>query len=155
MKKISAGIILYRKNKENLEVLLVHPGGPFWSSKDLGAWSIPKGEIVDNENALDAAIREFKEETGLLLSGNFIELSPVKLKSGKQVFAFVIEGDFNVEKLISNTCEVIWPPRSNKKITIPEVDKAGWFSIEDAVIKINAGQVPLIKELEEILKIGN
>ena len=148
MKKISAGIILYRKITSNLEVLLVHPGGPFWLSKDLAAWSIPKGEIAEVENALDAAIREFKEETGLLLSGNFIKLSPIKLKSGKQIFAWAIEGDFNVHELISNTCEVIWPPRSDKKITIPEVDKACWFSIEEAIIKINAGQVPLIKELE-------
>ena len=152
MKKISAGIILYRKSKSVLEVLLVHPGGPFWSAKDLGAWSIPKGEILNNENPLDAAIREFKEETGLLLFGDFLELSPVKLKSGKQVYAWAIEGDFNVETIISNNTEILWPPGTGKKITMPEVDKAGWFSVDEAIKKINAGQVPLINEQEGILK---
>lgn len=151
MGKTSAGILLYR-NINGLELLLVHPGGPFWSSKDLGAWSIPKGELQNNEIPIDAAIREFKEETGLLLSGSFLELSPVILKSGKHVIAWAIEGDFNVESLISNTIEILWPPGSNKIIIIPEVDKAGWFSVEEAILKINAGQASLIKELESILK---
>lgn len=148
MSKISAGIILFRKKNKILEILLVHPGGPFWSKKDLGAWSIPKGEIGSDEEPIAAAIREFNEETGVKLSGNFLELSPVKLKSGKQVFAWAMEGDFNVEDLISNTCEINWPSKTDKKITIPEVDRAEWFKFNDAVQKINQGQVPLIEELK-------
>ena len=152
MSKQSAGIILYRLKNNILQVLLVHPGGPFWASKDLAAWSIPKGEISENENKIDAAIREFQEETGLRPAGDFIELSPVKLKSGKQIFAWAIKGEFNIDNLVSNTFQLNWPPGTNKIINIPEVDKAGWFTIDEAVLKLNSGQVALVKELELKLK---
>ena len=152
MAKQSAGIILYRLKNNILQVLLVHPGGPFWASKDLAAWSIPKGEISENENKIDAAIREFQEETGLRPAGDFIELSPVKLKSGKQIFAWAIKGEFNIDNLVSNTFQLNWPPGTNKIINIPEVDKAGWFTIDEAVLKLNSGQVALVKELELKLK---
>lgn len=152
MAKQSAGIILYRLKNNILQVLLVHPGGPFWASKDLAAWSIPKGEISESENKIDAAIREFQEETGLRPAGDLIELSPVKLKSGKQIFAWAIKGEFNIDNLVSNTFQLNWPPGTNKIINIPEVDKAGWFTIDEAVLKLNSGQVALVKELELKLK---
>ena len=113
--KQSAGILLYKIDGEP-KFFLVHPGGPFWKNKDLGAWSIPKGELADDENPLDAAVREFEEETGVRLHGSFIALSPVKLKSGKTVHAWAIAGDINPEAIVSNTFEVEWPPKSGKKL---------------------------------------
>ena len=148
MKKQSAGILLYKLEQKELRVLLVHPGGPFWTNKDEGAWTIPKGELDENEDELSAAIREFKEETGISLSGQFIALTPVKQKSGKIILAWALEGDMNPAKLSSNTFEVEWPPRSGKKKSFPEIDKAAWFNVQEAVQKINPAQVTLITELE-------
>ena len=148
MSKKSAGIILYRFHTNLPEVLLVHPGGPFWARKDLGFWSIPKGEFENNENALEAAKRELEEETGLRVTGDFIELNPVKQKSGKMVYAWAVEGNIIPEEIISNTFEIEWPPKSGMKKTFPEIDQAAWFTLETAKIKILEAQIPLISELE-------
>ncbi|MEO8406358.1 MAG: NUDIX domain-containing protein [Chitinophagaceae bacterium] len=148
MKKKSAGILLYRMNNKEIEVLLVHPGGPFWKNKDEGSWTIPKGEADDdNEELLATAIREFEEETGTALKGNFIELTPVKQKSGKLVYAWAIKGDLNEKKITSNTFEIEWPPKSGKMQSFPEIDRAEWFIIKQAKEKINAAQVALLDEL--------
>jgi len=147
MSKKSAGIILYRTQNDLFEILLVHPGGPFWVKKDEGAWTIPKGEF-DDEDPLEAAKREFEEETGKKVSGKFIELKPVKQKSGKLIFAWAVEGNMDTATIKSNEFEIEWPPGSGKMKSFPEIDKAGWFTIRDAAIKINPGQLSLIKELE-------
>lgn len=148
--KNSAGILLYKIENRKLHVLLVHPGGPFWQKKDSGAWSVPKGEYEQEEEALNAAIREMKEETGLDVSGNVIELSPVKQKSGKRVRCWAVEGDFDLARFRSNTFEMEWPPRSGKKRSFPEVDRAEWFELEEAAKKINPGQKPLLDDLEKL-----
>src|SRR4051794_26298895 len=133
MGKKSAGIILYRKQNDILELMLVHPGGPFWAKKDIGVWSIPKGEFDDEEDALIAAKREFEEELGKKVEAkNFMELTPVKSKSNKIVYAFAAEQHFDSTNIVSNLCWVDWPPRSGKRIEIPEVDKAEWFEVETA-----------------------
>jgi predicted NUDIX family NTP pyrophosphohydrolase len=147
MSKQSAGILLYRKTDNILQVFLVHSGGPFFVNKDDGNWSIPKGEFLDDEVPLDAAKREFLEETGQVINGTFIPLTPIQQKGGKNVFAWAIEGDINAATTFSNTFELEWPPKSGKIKTFPELDKAGWFSVEDAKIKINQAQVDLIEEL--------
>jgi len=152
MSKQSAGILLYRKKNKILEVFLVHPGGPFWIKKDDGAWSIPKGEFEDDEEPLNAAKREFEEETGIKISGEFIELNPVKQKSGKKVYAWAVEGNIDPGKIISNNFEIEWPPKSGKMKSFPEIDKAMWFNLSEASTKINSGQLPLIKELEDIFQ---
>ncbi|GEP51003.1 NTP pyrophosphohydrolase [Flavobacterium noncentrifugens] len=149
MKK-SAGILLYRKIAGFPEFLLVHPGGPFWKNKDLGTWSIPKGEFTD-ENPLAAAVREFEEETGTLLIGNFISLEPVKLKSGKVIYAWALEGNMNPENIISNEFETEWPPKSGLLKKFPEVDKAGWFAEEIALAKINVAQGSFILQLLRLI----
>ena len=143
--KKSAGILLYRLEK-GFEVFLVHPGGPFFAQKDLGAWSIPKGEFTDEE-PLEAAKREFQEEVGLALTGEFIELSPVKHKSGKMVFAWAQKGNVDPQSLVSNTFEMQWPPLSGKFQEFPEVDRGEWFTADVAKQKINPAQIPLIDEL--------
>ena len=143
----SAGILLYRIKDKELEVLLVHPGGPFWKNKDDGSWSIPKGEFDESEKPLDAALREMKEEVGLELKGNFIELTPVKQKSGKLVYAWALEYDFDPSNIKSNTFEIEWPPKSGKKKEFPEIDKAVWFDVKSAAKKIIGAQVSLIDEL--------
>lgn len=120
MEKISAGILLYRLKNKIPEVLIVHPGGPFWAKKDLGVWSIPKGELNDNESLLDAAVREFQEEMGELISGNFIPLAPIKQSNGKTVYAFALEHDFDVSKIKSNTFTMEWPPKSGKQQEFPK-----------------------------------
>jgi predicted NUDIX family NTP pyrophosphohydrolase len=148
MPKQSAGILLFRKTTSQLQVFLVHPGGPFFKNKDLGAWSIPKGEFLDDEDALVAAMREFGEETGQSINGDFIPLKPVKLKSGKKIFAWAIEGDIDHEVVVSNLFEMEWPPKSGKQQSFPEIDRAGWFDIETAKTKINAAQGAFIDELE-------
>lgn len=148
--KNSAGILLYKIENGKLHVLLVHPGGPFWQKKDSGAWSVPKGEYEQEEEALNAAIREMKEETGLDVSGNVIELSPVKQKSGKRVRCWAVEGDFDLARFRSNTFEMEWPPRSGKKRSFPEVDRAEWFELEEAAKKINPGQKPLLDDLDKL-----
>jgi len=143
----SAGILLYRKINGQLQVFLVHPGGPFFKNKDLGSWSIPKGEFLDDEKPLAAAKREFLEETGREIAGDFTELTPVKLKSGKKVYAWAVEGDIDHEKIDSNLFEIEWPPKSGKQQSFPEIDRAGWFEIEEAKLKINAAQAAFIDEL--------
>ncbi|MFT4155071.1 NUDIX domain-containing protein [Parafilimonas sp.] len=148
MGKKSAGIILFRRKNNSLEIMLVHPGGPFWAKKDAGAWSIPKGEFDEGEDALQAATREFEEETGKQVTAeNFIELSPVKNKGSKIVYAFAAEQDFDTTNIAGNLIWVDWPPHSGKRIEVPEVDKAAWFDIETAKEKIHAYQLPLIEEL--------
>jgi predicted NUDIX family NTP pyrophosphohydrolase len=151
MAKISAGILMYRKHNGELQVFLVHPGGPLWEKKDLGAWSIPKGEIDPGEDPLSAAQREFEEETGFAVSGRFIPLTAVKLKSSKVVQAWAVEGDCDFEKITSNTFSMEWPPRSGRKQEFLEIDRAAWFGVEEAREKINKGQVPLIEELLRLL----
>lgn len=151
MVKQSAGILLYRKNDGQLHVFLVHPGGPFFKNKDVGAWSIPKGEFLNDEDGLAAAKREFKEETGQLVDGKFIELTPVYLKSGKKVYAWAVEGDIDHEVIESNLFEMEWPPKSGKRQSFPEVDRAAWFSIDEAKEKINAAQVGLIERLVALM----
>lgn len=150
MAKISAGILMYRKRDGQLQVFLVHPGGPLWVKKDLGAWSIPKGEIDPGEDPLSAAQREFEEETGVKISGRFIPLSSVKLKNGKIVQAWAVEGDCDPAVIRSNTFSMEWPLRSGRKQEFPEIDRAAWFSIREAKEKINEGQIPLLEELERI-----
>lgn len=143
----SAGLLVYRKNKAAIEIFLVHPGGPFWKGKDKGAWSIPKGEFEDDEEPLAAAKREFKEETGQEVNGDFIELRPIKQKSGKLVYAWAVEAEVDADTIVSNTFQLEYPAKSGKWITIPEVDKASWLSIEEAKEKINPAQADLIDDL--------
>ncbi|MDB5089882.1 MAG: hypothetical protein JWR09_3876 [Mucilaginibacter sp.] len=143
----SAGVLLYRKINNQQQVFLVHPGGPFFKNKDLGAWSIPKGEFSEGEEALLAAKREFEEETGQSIDGNFIPLNPVKLKSGKRIYAWAVEGDINHETIFSNLFEMEWPPKSGKKQSFPEIDRAGWFGVTEAKLKINIAQAAFIEEL--------
>ncbi|CAN5322150.1 NUDIX domain-containing protein [soil metagenome] len=150
--KYSAGLLLYRFNKKELQVFLVHPGGPFWKNKDEGAWSIPKGEYTNDEDPLTAAKREFNEETGIDIDGKFTPLKPVKQNPSKTVYAWAVEGDADAENIKSNTFLFEWPPKSGKKIMIPEVDKAAWFIIEEAAYKLIAGQVPLLYQLMELVK---
>ena len=148
-RKTSAGLLLYRRCTE-LEVFLVHPGGPFWSRKDAGAWSIPKGEF-ETEQPLVAAMREFEEETGLKISGDFIELKPVKQKGGKIVYAWAVEADFDASDIQSNMFKLEWPPKSGVMRDYPEVDRAGWFDLETAKLKMLASQTGLIEQLQEFL----
>jgi predicted NUDIX family NTP pyrophosphohydrolase len=150
--KQSAGILLYKKASNEIFVLLAHPGGPYWKNKDAGAWSIPKGEFTNEENALDAAIREFEEEIGTKISGDFIELQPVKLKSGKTIYAWALEQDLDTSTVKSNEFEIEWPPKSGKTISIPEIDKAEWFPVAEALEKINAAQGDFIKQLVERIR---
>lgn len=147
MAKQSAGILLYRKIDSGLQVFLVHPGGPFFKNKDEGAWSIPKGEFLDDEDALTAAKREFKEETGQEIDGDFLPLQPITQKSGKKVYAWAVEGDIDHETIFSNIFELEWPPKSGKRISIPEIDRAAWFDVDEAKLKINPAQAGLIDEL--------
>lgn len=152
MKKQSAGILPYRYNKKKPECCLVHPGGPFFKNKDLGAWSIPKGEFEEGEDKLVAAKREFMEEMGFAVKGKFIALDPVKLKSGKLVYAWMVETDFDVSIIKSNEFEIEWPPRSGRMQSFSEIDQAVWFSLEIAMEKINPGQQALIIQLKNILE---
>jgi predicted NUDIX family NTP pyrophosphohydrolase len=146
----SAGIVLYRRRDGGTEVLLVHPGGPFWVRRDDGVWSIPKGEHEASEDPLAAARREFEEELGTPPpDGPAEDLGEIRHKSGKRVRAFALEGDLDAERIVSNTCEVEWPPRSARRIVIPEVDRAQWFDLEEAGKKINPAQVELLERLAE------
>lgn len=147
MPKRSAGLLMYRRSRGNLEVLLVHPGGPFWMKKDLGAWSIPKGEYAAGEEPLTAATREFQEETGLVVTGPFRPLAPIRQPGGKIVDAWAFEGDCDAGALTSNNFSLEWPPGSGRMQEFPEVDRAGWFSIEDARRKILRGQTGFLDEL--------
>lgn len=150
-KKQSAGILLYRLKKEVPEFLLVHPGGPYWKNKDSGSWTIPKGEFSDQDDPLEEAKREFREELGFNFEGAVIKLSPIIQKGGKVVYAWASEGDIDPQKIKSNLFEIEWPPRSGKNQMFPEVDKAGWFGVKEAKEKINKAQVPFIDELMKML----
>jgi predicted NUDIX family NTP pyrophosphohydrolase len=150
--KRSAGLLMYRKRNGRIEVFLVHPGGPFWARKDQGAWTVPKGEYEADEDPLDAARREFREETGFMASGSFLELGSVRQKSGKTVVAWAFEGDCNPEELVSNICEIEWPPRSGKRLEIPEVDRGRWFGFAEAHSYIREEQGKLLDVLEEELR---
>ena len=145
--KKSAGILLYRLLKNKPELFLVHPGGPFWTNKDAGAWTIPKGEYDINEEPLAAAIREFSEETGHIISGNFISLTPIIQKAGKQVDAWALEGDIDATNIRSNSFNIEWPPKSGNWKSYPEIDRAEWFDIKTAKEKINPAQVAFLEEL--------
>ena len=153
MPRISAGVLLYRKRPSGVEVLLVHPGGPFWAKKDDGAWSIPKGLADQGEDLRAAARREFFEETGSTVSCEFIELGAHKQPGGKSVVAFACEGDFDPAALKSNVFALEWPPRSGRTTEFPEADRAGWFSLEEALNKVTKGQKPIIAALAENPKI--
>ena len=147
--QISAGLIAFRRRGET-EILLGHPGGPFWAKKDWGAWTIPKG-VVRPDALLEGALREFREETGFAAKGPFMPLAPVRQSSGKTVHAFAFEGDFDLRKFFSNKFELEWPPRSGKHKSFPEIDRVGWFGPQDAQHKIIAYQRPFLLELEEKL----
>jgi predicted NUDIX family NTP pyrophosphohydrolase len=149
----SAGILLYRRDGGALNVLLVHPGGPFWARRDEGVWSIPKGEYESGEDQLAAARREFEEELGSPAPDGAepLDLGEVTQRAGKRVRAWALEGDLDASAIVSNTCEVQWPPRSGRMIEIPEVDRAEWLSLADARVKINPGQVALLDRLQAAL----
>jgi predicted NUDIX family NTP pyrophosphohydrolase len=147
-RKLSAGIILYRRREAGLEVLIVHPGGPFWAKRDAGAWSIPKGEYVEGEDPLSVAKREFYEETGSALTGACLELPPVKQPSGKIIRAWAVEGDLDATAIRSNSFSLEWPPQSGRIQSFAEVDRAGWYGLELAKGKLLPGQRILLDELQ-------
>jgi predicted NUDIX family NTP pyrophosphohydrolase len=152
MIKKSAGILLFRERTEYFEVLLVHPGGPFWAKKDEGAWSIPKGELEEEEDPLKAAIREVNEETGMEIGGDLIAMKQLRQPGGKIVYAWAAEGDFDAAMLKSNTFSMEWPPKSGLRREFPEVDRAAWFTLDLAKSKIHRGQVGFIDQLQEIIE---
>ena len=149
MAKISAGLLLYRRHTGRLEVFLVHPGGPFWARKDLGAWSIPKGETGPGKDDLAEARREFQEETGHRVDGRFQPLKPIRQAGGKTVRAWAIEADCDAGRIVSNEFTMEWPPRSGRMQAFPEVDRAAWFDLPTARQKINPAQAALLDELEK------
>jgi|SRR5688572_260389 len=149
--KKSAGLLLYRR-RDRVEVFLVHPGGPLWAKKDAGAWSLPKGEFDAGKNPLEAAKREFLEETGTAVDGDFVKLNPVVQPGGKTVFAWAIEADFDPTHLKSNTFSMEWPPKSGKVEEFPEVDRAAWFDVSEARNRILVGQVNFIDQLDQLVK---
>jgi predicted NUDIX family NTP pyrophosphohydrolase len=149
--KISAGILLFRRDGADVEVLLVHPGGPFWARKDLGAWSIPKGLVNEGEDRLAAAKREFLEETGMAIDGECLDLGQHKQPGGKTIAAFAHEGDFDPASLRSNLFAIEWPPHSGRAAEFPEVDQAAWYSLGVAMEKATKGQRPIIAALAEKL----
>ena len=152
MPRESAGILLYRRAAGGLELFLIHPGGPFFVRQDEGVWSIPKGLLDFGESHLDAARREFAEETGHEISGEFLALTPVFQKNGKKVLAWAVEGDLDADRITSNTFSLEWPPKSGRMQEFPEVDRGGWFSATAARTKINPAQATLIDELIERLQ---
>jgi predicted NUDIX family NTP pyrophosphohydrolase len=152
MAKQTAGILVYRRRPNGLEVFLAHPGGPYWAKKDFGAWSIPKGEFLDPEAPIDAAKREFAEEIGQTVDGEFLALTPRKPPGGKTIHAFAVEGDVDATKVESNLFEMEWPPRSGKMQSFPEVDRGAWFGIEEARERLLKGQLPILEELVERLR---
>jgi predicted NUDIX family NTP pyrophosphohydrolase len=151
MPKQSAGILVYRLENDTLEVLLVHPGGPYFLKKDTGAWSIPKGEYT-NEEPLTAARREFLEELGISIDGAFVQLTPVKQKAGKTVYAWAVDANPDISQTRSNTFAIEWPPKSGKMKEFPEVDKVEWFTIAEARLKINSAQAAFLDELISIVR---
>ena len=147
MPKLSAGLLMFRRRKDELQVFLVHPGGPFWKKKDAGAWSIPKGECNDGEDPLVTAKREFEEETGIKPGGQFISLDRIQQAGGKVVIAWAFEGDCSPKTIRSNTFSMEWPPKSGHKQEFPEVDRADWFTLEDARKRILKGQIEFLVRL--------
>jgi predicted NUDIX family NTP pyrophosphohydrolase len=145
--KRSAALLVYKRTKTEVEVFLVHPGGPFWVKKDLGAWSLPKGEFNDGEDGLSAAKREFLEEVGQKVEGSFIALTPVKQRGGKVVQAWAVEGDVDAAAVKSNEFEMEWPPRSGRTARFPEVDRGQWFGMAEALRRILPAQAPILEEL--------
>ena len=152
MARKSAGLLMYRRRAGQVEVFLIHSGGPFWVGKDNGAWSIPKGEFTDEEAPLDAARREFREETGFTASGSFVALEPIKQAGGKIVHAWAVEGDCDAAAVKSNTFSMEWPPHSGRLAAFPEADRAGWFTFPQARVKILRSQQPLLDQLRELLE---
>jgi predicted NUDIX family NTP pyrophosphohydrolase len=152
MAKESAGLLVYRRKGGRLEFLLGHPGGPFWKKKDAGAWTIPKGGIQDGEEPVKAARREFKEELGIDLVGELIELNPIKQKAGKTVLAWAVEADLDLTNVRSNTFSLEWPPGSGKTAEFPEVDRVAYFDFETAKGKINPGQISLLEQVRNFQK---
>lgn len=150
-KKTSAGILLYRMRSDVLEVFLVHPGGPFWANRDVGAWSIPKGEVEAGDDPLETARREFKEETGTAVTGDLMALTPLTQSGGKRVHAWAVPGDIDPGALSSNTFSIQWPPHSTTRREFPEVDKGRWFAVPAALEKILPGQRGFIDELQRKL----
>jgi predicted NUDIX family NTP pyrophosphohydrolase len=148
MAQVSAGLLMYRLQSGELQVLLVHPGGPFFRNKDAGAWTIPKGEVQEGEELLATARREFAEEIGIAADGDFLPLTPVKQKGGKTVHGFAVAGEFDPAALVSNTFQLEWPPKSGQMMDFPEVDRAEWFPAAAAAEKINAAQAAFISELQ-------
>jgi predicted NUDIX family NTP pyrophosphohydrolase len=151
MPQTSAGLLMYRWSDGVLEVFLVHPGGPFWAKKDEGAWSIPKGLVGEDEDKLEAAKREFAEETSFLPSGPWIDLGEIRQKSGKNVYGWAFEGNCNSARVKSNTFTLEWPPKSGQMKQFPEIDKGAFFSLPDALRKINQNQAEFLKRLEKHL----
>jgi predicted NUDIX family NTP pyrophosphohydrolase len=151
MTKLSAGILVYRPGVAGHEVFLVHPGGPFWRTRDLGAWSIPKGEVTAGEDPLEAARRELAEETGFTAAPPWLPLAPVRQPGGKKVLAWAAAGDFDATAIVSNTFSMEWPPRSGRQQSFPEVDRGAWYSLPEARRRILAGQVPLLEQLGQLL----
>ena len=152
MAPVSAGILLYRRREAGPEVLLVHFGGPFWQRKDTGAWAIPKGLIEPGEDAATAARREFEEELGSAVTGDLQPLPRIRQKGGKWVEAFAVEGDLDADAIVSNTVSIEWPPRSGRFRDYPEVDRAEWFTMAEARVKMLPSQLPLLDALEDLLK---
>jgi predicted NUDIX family NTP pyrophosphohydrolase len=150
MPKKSAGLLLFRRRGGKLEVLLIHPGGPFWTNKDLGAWSVPKGEYQEPEDPLAAAQREFAEETGFAVAPPFLPLGSLQQRSGKTVTAWACEGDCDPTALVSNTFEMEWPRKSGMLVSFPEVDRAAWFDLDEAKRRILQAQIPFLESLERI-----
>ncbi len=148
---VSAGLLLFRRTPAGLEVLLAHPGGPFWARRDAGAWTIPKGLVEPDEDRLAAARREFHEETGITAQPPFHPLGAVKQKSGKTVHAWAWEGNADADTIVSNTARTEWPRNSDRWITFPEVDRCAWFGLDDARAKMNSAQAALIARLELLL----
>jgi predicted NUDIX family NTP pyrophosphohydrolase len=149
--EMSAGLVVFRRVNE-LEVLLGHPGGPYWAKKDDGAWTIPKGLVEPGDDLVATARREFTEETNLVAQGGLIALAPVKLKSGKTVHAFAIEADFDLTQFASNSFEIEWPPKSGRRKSFPEIDRIAYFALPAAMSKIVGYQMPLLRELEQRLR---
>ena len=149
--KESAGLLLFRRAGGGLEVFLAHPGGPFWKNKDVGAWTIPKGELAEGEDPLTAARREFTEETGKVVSGPFAALGEVKQAGGKRIHVFVAPADFDADTCVSNTFRLEWPPKSGRFAEFPEVDRAGWFRLDAAAVKLNPAQATLLSALQAAL----
>lgn len=155
MAKRSAGLLMYRWRGGDLEVFLVHPGGPFWAKKDHGSWSVPKGEYEDGEEALEAARREFSEETGFAANGHFLSLGEVTQSGGKLVSVWAVEGDCNPAKMVSNYCRIEWPPRSGRMIEIPEADCGAWFDVAEAKARILKAQLPFLDRLVAVATEGS